>query len=170
MAIDLWVYSDESGRQESPAYFFLLGYMASAHQWTVVKRQWLAVLKDYQFQEFHAHEFFNRQRRNGSGPFDGWSDDKAMGFLDKLVSIIGSAAIHPIGAAVDVPAFFSYSTGAIIKRNTKWKTTGKPSDPYLLLFHWIVKESLSRAKSGSKVHLVFDVQEEVLAGRGRAAR
>lgn len=168
MAIDLWVYTDESGRHQSPSHFFLLGYMASAQQWTVVKRQWSAVLNQHDIEEFHAHEFFNRQRVNGSGPFDGWSDEEATAFLEKLISIIASAAIRPIGGCVDVPAFLSYSTGdrrhltgAIIKRNAKWKTTGKPSDPYLFLFHWIIKESLSRAKPEMRVHLVFDTQKQV---------
>ena len=168
MANNMWIYVDESGWHKPANYFFLLGFMAGDHQWAVIRREWSAIIKEYRVTEFHAHKFFNRQHDQGSDEFDRWSEQKSVTFMGELVKVINSARLHAIGACVNVPVFMSYSTGerkfltgAKIKKSGKWESSGRPNDPYAFVFHWIIRESLSRTTSKSNIHLVFDDQKEV---------
>ena len=165
VAVEIAVYADES-ENKAAGNFILSGYIASVRQWTKLRHRWAKVLQDHEVPEFHAHEFFNRNSGSSKNPYEGWPGEKAARFIGELALIIRTTALNPIGAALDVTAFKTFSkgerrflTGAIMKRSGKWRTSGAPSRPYMVAFHWIIREALEKSKENTTVHFTFDASE-----------
>jgi hypothetical protein len=186
LIIDLLVYSDDSKIPDSP-YLVLAGYIAGPNQWELFKTAWTGVLTDFDVPAFHAKDFFPRKLRGDAteNPYRGWDDDKAVGFLDALLSAIDELLIYPIGCAVNLPAFNAlphderrYFTGAQIDVNTrtdkppiaKFKFSGAPKRPYRMLFDGVIFEAIDWSKECvlpeelSSIHFYFDRQGTLEAG------
>ncbi|MBI4298758.1 MAG: DUF3800 domain-containing protein [Chloroflexi bacterium] len=156
-------YADESGTHSNPKYCVISGYIASPRQWKLFEADWKAVIGQYPITEFHAHEFFHRQKTQGNGQFDGWSDEQAIRLLNELTQVIHQRRMYPIGGAVEVATFNAYTKGerafltmAEVDAVGKLITSGAPSRPYQLAFVTLMTEACQRADRDMKVHFVFD--------------
>lgn len=173
---DWWAYGDETGTHEESQFCAVLGYVGSPRQWKLFRRDWRRIVgKD---QEFHAQKFFQRESwRSSKSPYHNWSDKKARDFLNQLLDIIHRQQIVPIGFAYDVADFKALDlherkllTGATnvtrtrvrkgeLKVTDKLIGSGKPSEPYMLGFNYIITEALKAAPANAKVNYVFDRRE-----------
>ena len=57
-AVEFWAYGDESGIEGNAKLCMLLGYVGAPNEWESFNVAWVAVLKKYCVQEFHAADFF----------------------------------------------------------------------------------------------------------------
>ena len=155
---ELLAYADESGTQEKPRYCSIAGWIGSPRQWRKFDEEWNRVLNKYDVPGFHATDFFSR-----SNPYRRWKIPEMHGFIRELVNALSRRRLYPIGGAVDVDAFMSYSKGerryltsANIKQSGKWVTTGAPSKPYHLAFPIFLLEATQAATDDTVVHFIFD--------------
>lgn len=126
----------------------------------------MEVLRKYSISAFHATDFFGRDKQGGRlGPYRSWSEAIAKRFLEELTSAINQRRLYPIGGAVDVTAFNSFSTGerrfltgGSWSKSGKLKSSGKPSEPYYLAFQTLLTEATRCANTDTLVHFVFDQQ------------
>lgn len=167
MVIDLFAYADESGIQDGATHCVVSGYIGSPRQWKILIRDWSDVLQQHGISEFHASPFFARKRvPRKKNPYRDWSDQQAEQFLDKLISVINQRHLYPIGGAVDITAFNSFTVGERrfltfgVFKNSKWKSSGAPSRPYQLAFGTLLLEACEKASNSAKVHFVFDQSKE----------
>lgn len=160
--LELYAYADESGVQKEPPFCVVAGYIASSRAWDAFKKAWIAVLTEYQVNEFHAKEFFGRNP--GHGQYAHFSQAKAGEFLGEIINIINQNRIYPVGGVIDVPAFKRFTlgerrffTGALPKGNRLFGS-GSPNQPYYIPFRWFIQMALAKTPIGAKVHFVFDQQ------------
>ncbi|MBI4180484.1 MAG: hypothetical protein HY528_00970 [Chloroflexi bacterium] len=169
MAVELWAYADESGLEENPKYCLIAGYIANPRQWMRFEREWKKVLGEYSVQEFHAIDFFHRKPPRGC--YKGWSEHKAKMFLGRLLAIIGSTSISPIGAIVDVADFKAnpegverFLTGAALSPSgKKWMGNTGSLQPYHLAFALLLTDAawVNHNRPDVKIHFTFDIQNIV---------
>ena len=164
VVVELRAYGDESGTHENPPYCLVAGWIGSPRQWRLFEDSWNEVLHEYSISEFHSTDFFNRKHNKSSGnPYRDWDDARSQAFLNALSNIVIERRIFPIGGAVDVKAFMSYSEGerryltsAQIKQSGKWVTTGAPTRPYQLAFPLFLTEAAQAAKGDAVIQFVLD--------------
>ncbi len=164
--LNLYAYADESGIHENPSFFVLAGYIASPRQWDIFCKDWRNVLNSFSVSEFHAKDFFQLKARQIHEQYNQWSEGKKRYFISELSKAINSHRLYPIGCAVDVKAFNSFTIGerryltggGWDHKKGIFKTTGKPSAPYFAAFHYYVRAALDRTPDKTKLHLVFDRQ------------
>lgn len=174
-----YAYADDTGTHSGgtggPAKFCsVLGYVASPRQWKAFRRDWKVALGDVC--EFHAKEFFPRAAwRSSRNPYHGWSDYQAREFLNRLLKVIDTYALKPIGGAVDIAAYMSYPledrhyiTGAVSYIHAAWngadvvvreKLTqhqSSPDRPYAVVMPGIFVECLEG--HNDKVWVTLDDQ------------
>lgn len=173
MAVEYFTYADESGLQGSPKYCLVLGFIASPRQWEIFNQEWVKVLKNYETTEFHAKDYFGRNPQGKHGLYDRWSLAKASTFLEALLSVVKPRQLYPVGGAVDVSDFNSFTlserkflTGGFINRSREWTTTGAPSKPYYFAMNYLVSEALFHVPPEVGVHFVFD-EQNVLQARAQ---
>lgn len=165
--IEHFAYADESYATEGAAHCVVAGYVASPRQWKRVKSDWQKVLDRYSVPEFHAKDFFARKNKQESehSPYRNWSDKKANQFLDELIGILAPRrALYPIGGAVNVSTFNSFSPGqrrfltnAFLRTSGKIIGTGAPNrPPYQMVFSTLLNHATDRVGKGVKVHFIFD--------------
>lgn len=164
---ELLAYADESGTHSDPSYCVVAGWIGSARQWHLFDDAWKAVLEEYGVPDFHAGPFFSRKNMNPSraNPYQGWSDDHAARFINSLVEVIAARRLNPVGGAVDIPAFMSYTKAErryftngplTLKGKFKGPITGSPNKPYQLGVMLFMTEAAQAAKADSVVRFVFD--------------
>jgi hypothetical protein len=98
----VWGYFDASGTHDSldrrgkpsPAVS-VAGYLATPLQWQRFDKKWREILNDAGVPYFHATEFVAR-----ISPFDGWSEEKRLGFIRALIDTISGNVTYGIGMAV----------------------------------------------------------------------
>lgn len=174
VTIELFAYGDESGIEDSAPYCLLLGFMGSPRQWDTFKKDWRKILNDYEIQEFHAKGFFGRdQHGQRLDHYKDWSSARAHGFLESLVQVASRRRLYPIGGAVDVKAFKSFTqaergffTGQLIWNDwnmRKWHISGAPTKPYYFAMKLFVIEALERAEPSASIHFIFDEQNVLQA-------
>ena len=179
----LKAYFDESGIHAGSPVCIVAGFVLPSERADILEREWQSrLLSKYRIAYFHAKEFEAR-----SGPFKGWSDDKAFSFQDraaKLVSDVMSNWEEPhliVGSAVVTKDFLSlpieerrWLTGGTFVESSKvprkWKKQGAPTKPYFLAFQQAVLDaakfttvdtsSYHRADPDQIVHFIFDRQNE----------
>lgn len=192
----LFSFADDSATHRDSKFSLLIGYIGSPRQWKSFNAKWDEALlplnmPDGVKREFHAHEFFNTLRWESSkSPYQGWDRDKGWAFLNRLLDIIQSHDIRPIGGATNTEDFFRCSevdrmwlTGAILETRTNWeggefivrdkfKNIHRSSRerPYFINFDGFLVEALRASKEagGANVHLIFDFNED-LEARSKAA-
>ena len=175
MAVELLTYADETGTQGNPAYCLVAGLIGSPRQWRLFDAAWNRVLGTYGVQEFHSTDFFHRKYRReaSTNPFRGWTDERAHQFLtDLLTQALLPRRLTPVGGAVNVPIFNSYTkaerryfTNAQISQDGAPVTTGAPSRPYQLGLVTLLFEAAEASRSDARVHFIMDINnnEESLA-------
>jgi hypothetical protein len=136
-------------------YCIMAGYRASPRQWKKFDDEWRATLKNAVVREFHANVFFNRRinRDPQENPYLRWTDDKAATFLGTLLDTIAKRQLHPIGCAVDVPAFHALDYGQRCALTGQLKTKGRrqPS-PYLFVFTSMVSMAVQGIHPDVEIH------------------
>ena len=152
--------------------------MASPKHWDSFNLAWRKLICDAGLREFKSKQFFGRHAAAKEGtqnPFRNWTRTEANDFLAALVRIVHNhyPRITPIGAALDVKDFRSFSwgernylTGASWDNERKrFVNQGAPTRAYPLPFHSMVGEALQEARPADcKVHFVMDEQKVVLPG------
>lgn len=156
-------YADESGTHGDKSPFCVVaGYVGSHRQWGYFEKEWLEVLGNFSVPEFHSVEFFRRRytSRSSKSPYRGWPETKASNFMTQLVSILMKRKLYPVGSAVDIKAFDSFSRGerqflsnGRLKKGTSiFVSSGAPvRPPYQLAFSTMLYVAAERGdivKSG----------------------
>ena len=161
--MDLIAYADESGTHGNAKYCIVSGYLATPRKWGLFEADWRAILRDYQITDFHSKDFFGRQKTQGRGQFDRWPEKRANELISELTQVIHKRNLNPIGGAVEVAAFNSYTKGerafmtmADVDAAGRLVTSGAPSRPYQLAFVTLMTEACQGAFGDAKVHFVFD--------------
>lgn len=161
-------YLDETGIHEGAGVCAIAGYFGGPGQWKKQGREWAAILKRYDVEEFHAKQFWAfDDHGNRVGPYKRWSAEKADAFLDELVLTIETRPkLHPISSVVVMEAWNQlsynqrrYLTGGKLV-NGKFKTSGCPSKPYFLPFHGCVVGAAGHAPIGGKAHFFLDLNKQ----------
>lgn len=166
----------------------MLGYIAADLQWEQFNELWTFALREYSVPEFHAVDFFPRQRqRSSTNPYRGWSDDLRIEFLDTLLGIRAHCRLVPIGWAVNISDFQAltyeqrrFFTGGYLETNLhvegvnteeqrtrlrrKFKTSGAPSRPYMVAFNQFLYDAWWVATDDALIHVVLDRQGALESG------
>jgi hypothetical protein len=170
---ELFVFADESGIQSSAKYCLVLGFIGSPRHWGKFEVEWEEVLDNYKITEFHAKEFFSKdKKRMRIGQYKNWTSIIADNFLEGLLSVVRSRRLYPVGGAVDVTAFNSFThderrffTGGFInQKRIKWQTSGAPSKPYYFAMNLLMVDALTNADPDANLHFIFD-EQNVLQSR-----
>ena len=169
MAIDLRAYADESGTHDDPSHCVLAGWIGSPRQWRLFDEAWGNVLTSFEVPNFHSKEFFQpNARRSPTNPYRGWSDHRASEFIDALTNVIAERHINPVGGAVNVRDFMSYSeserryfTDAPVTQSGRitGALSGSPNKPYHLGVMIFLTEAAQAARDDITVHFIFDRNE-----------
>ena len=155
---------DESGIHDRAPICVVAGYSGSTKEWKQFEAAWAPYGNA---PGFHAKRFFARDPTGKRvPPYDGWTDNQAIDYLDHLLGILKGLALIPVGALVDVRAFREYSederrymTGGSATATGKWTHSGAPTKPYYVAFWKAVTEAIDQLKIGErKVEFIFDQQ------------
>lgn len=176
MAVELWAYGDESGIQPDAPACVIAGYVGSPRHWTSLKRSWAGILQAEGVSDFHAHKFFSREEGTGQrlGDYRGWSDDRALAFIENLAWAIHYTSIRPLIGAVNVSDFMTFPKGArkfltggsfksTAGKPGKFISSGSPAQPYYLAFMRFIDHALKQSEPHTRVNFIFD-QQNVLEG------
>ncbi|MCH8994553.1 MAG: DUF3800 domain-containing protein [Chloroflexi bacterium] len=173
-----FAYADDSGTHKGSEFCLVAGYIGSPRQWKLFRRDWREALGDVP--EFHAKDFFPRAAwKSSESPYHGWDERQAAAFLDRLLGIIDSYDLRPIGGATKTEDFFSLTeaqrtwiTGATLLTRTHVHAgeaeitdkvvqhEGSPQRPYFVVFPAFFVEAMRATKSAKKprIHFYFDRQ------------
>jgi len=177
-------YGDETGTQAGAEFCGLLGYVASPRQWAKFRPEWRSIVGAGK--ELHSQKFFQREAWTSSkSPYRGWTGPKARAYLDKLLHVIHSFDVRPIGHAYHIEDFKGLTnaermilTGATRQTRTrvrvfdvgtkvdisdKFLSSGSPERIYFLGFQYFVTEALRRVPDDVIVNFVFDERPDVMA-------
>lgn len=165
VAVALRAYADESGTHNDPSYCIVAGWIGNPRRWRVFQEEWNDVIHNAGIEEFHSKVFFSRKVEDAkTNPYHDWSDERALGFISALAGAISKRLLYPVGMAVNVKAFMSYSegerryfTGAIVRQSGRFtRLTGTPNKPYHLAVPCFFDDAVDHAKSETQVHFIFD--------------
>jgi Protein of unknown function (DUF3800) len=158
----LEAYLDDSGTHSNSTICVVAGYFGGEHRWTKFDREWRRELDSQGIKEFHANRFWGRENGKMFGEYEGWSNERASKFLSKLLAIINSHRIYPIGAAVLMSEWEkltddekNYLTGAAYVSG-KYALGGAKKKSYFLPFTWAIRCVESHCNEGQRVHFFFD--------------
>lgn len=171
-----YVYVDESGIHGAADFCLVAGYLGSVVQWQRFRAAWRHVLRQHHGRDgvvFHANDFFGRKYGNEENPWRSWSDKKADDYLDELLGVIRAHKIIPVGCAVDVKAFNTYTWGdrCVLAGYTPMKvrnlTRSRPA-PYHLAVNLLIDDCVTHGAKGTDLHFVIaeqaQLQERALEG------
>lgn len=156
-------YFDESGIHKQAPVCVVAGFYGTGIAWRKFEKRWNTILLDHGLLEtgFHSKEFFGRKDKKRIGQYEGWSDQKARNLLERLVQIILSSRVFPIGYASIVADFNAlplvsrqWLTGAKFRKtNGEYISGGCPSKCYYLPFQFAALKSatLSNANATDKI-------------------
>jgi hypothetical protein len=155
---------DESGIHDGARVCVVAGYYGTQTAWVKFEEQWRRVLRDYNIEEagFHAKRFWKRKKGGDRvPPYEGWGDDRANKFIERLVNAIARNRIFPFGYGVVVEHWAALPlntrklmTGAV-HRKGRFVSSGSPNRSYYLPFMFSVAASLAHSgatETGEKVH------------------
>ena len=178
MATEGWSFADESGIEPDQGICIIGGLLATSGSWKVFRAEWEAAVKRFNDVEFHAKLFFNGQDR-----YRAWPGETRNRYFAELVAIVRSAvrqkALLPDAVAMEHEVF-----GAFTGRQRRWltgggllvetdetgirpprfefSTDGKPGRAYFVLFQHYMLRIARAAEEGTKIHFVFDNQDQYM--------
>lgn len=183
MAVNLWVYGDESGIEGDGPHCVVAGFIGSPKHWDNFNNAWESVITEAGVGEFHAREFFGRHSAKGSEkhPFHSWPADKATRFLNDLLAVIQEhrARISPLKSSLDVSDFRSFSWGerqwltggTWDHKRGKFLSSGAPTRLYHVPAQGVIGDALDHAHPADcKVHFVLDEQSVMQEGFSQIIR
>ena len=168
------IYLDESGIHEGAKICVVAGFYGKYSEFRKLENGWCKVVAGLPDGDFHAHQFFARDKYSERvGPYKGWSDKAADAFMDGLVKSIRKSYVRPVRAYIDVEEFNQRSLDERVwltfgvRSDAKWKTTGSPIRPhsvYYSPFESCVTEYFQRrAKRGSVLNAFYDQNTDIKA-------
>ena len=98
----LEVYFDESGIEKSAPLCIVAGYCAGQLDWRKCETRWRRALDKEGIETFHSKEFWGRYKGNRVKPYEGWTDERANKFLERLVCAIEQYGLMPIAHGIVV--------------------------------------------------------------------
>ena len=132
------------------------------------------MLNLYGVSAFHSKEYFNRKviadpKRN---PYLNWSEKRATSYFGDLLEVVRKHKIYPVGCAVDVRAFESYSyrercvlAGYISKASRR---KSRDPVPYHLAFRLTLTDAIETAAPNTELHIIIAEQTEYQQRAGEA--
>jgi hypothetical protein len=148
-------YFDESGLDERSKIFCIAGYVAESGNWFELTRTWKSLLAEAGVACFHMADFENRQ-----GEFEGWTNEKRIGFINDLITLVNSTDVWGIASAVVRPDYDRLSAEFIAQGKVTPHWYGHP---YLLAFQHCLIETCVHATDlhpSEKIAFVFDQQAD----------
>jgi hypothetical protein len=174
VAFDTSVYGDSAGTRDNP-YTALCAYIGKPRAWKAMNRDWSDVIKPRGLQEVHAVDLFAHSHyatSDSRNPYKDWSLYDIKVFIDELAEAIRKhrRSIRPISIVVKNDDFHSLdpgerrllTSGRFLhwdNQGMKWKTSGKPSEPYMLVLQALMKRAFEMSDPNSKVHFIFDTSD-----------
>ena len=154
----LRAYMDDSGTHKGSPYCLVAGYWGGASQWVKVEREWRRVLNKYRVPEFHAKQYWGRDKNQERvGPYRGWDDIRRRNFLFELLTVIGDHKIYPFAHGVLRSEWEKKSAedrqmycGA---GSTKLVA---PDNPMFMALNTCILRTVDYCKPGVVMHFVFD--------------
>lgn len=169
VALRQFVYADESGIHEGAKVCLIAGYRGSPSQWARFDKDWRVALAKHGVKEFHSNIFFNRKviKSPEKNPYLKWSDAKARQYLGELLMAIRKRRIRPVGCAVVVRDFDSYSWGerAVMAGYGELPQRRKLREqpvPYHLAFYLMMGDVLQHVDERTEIELVLAEHDEYL--------
>lgn len=172
--LQTFAFGDGCGTRNRP-YTVVCAYIGKPWAWNSMNLDWEAVYKAKGLREVHAVELFSRRhyvKASSNNPYKDWSLYDVKVFIDALATAVHKhqKTIRPISIVVNNLDFHSLShrekrlltTGRFLHwnhRNMQWLTSGKPSEPYMLVVQTLMKRVFEISDQRSRVHFVFDRQE-----------
>jgi hypothetical protein len=163
----LRAYIDESGVHDGAKICCVSGYFGGVNQWKKFEREWQPILDRAGVKEFHAKQFWARDRGNRVGAYKSWDDERADKFISELIAVIQGCRIFPMSAAVVTDTWQAlnageqrYLTGEFFE-NGKTLIGGAPGKPYFLPFAFCIQIAARHCKSGLKVDYSFDLNHSL---------
>jgi hypothetical protein len=148
----------------------MAGWFGSPRQWRKFHDEWDSILKEFRVPEFHSKDFFHRDHNTSpTNPYRGWSPETAERFTNELTRAIAVRELHPIGAAIDVQVFMSYSVGERrflthggVKPSGRitGPNMGTPGKPYHTAMFLCIGEAVMAAQPPTQVYFVFDQNDQ----------
>lgn len=155
-------YMDDSGSHDDSHNCVVAGYFGPVSEWRKLELQWKPILRRYKVSEFHAKNFWARDKGKPVGEYRGWSNRKISEFIDRLLSVVESRKIYPFASGVLRSEWEKHNlawrrvwTGA-----TPEHPSGAPSKPIFLGFVTNVIRITSYCKPGMVVNFVFDQNKQ----------
>ena len=136
----LRAYMDDSGTHAGSPYCLVGGYWGGTGQWSKFGREWDKILKAFNVPEFHAKQFWARDRnKDRVGPYKGWDDNRRESFLSQLLDVIGAHKIYPFAHGVSRRAWEQLSE---VQQRAICGPSGKeytaPNNPMFVAFRTCV--------------------------------
>ena len=168
----LHAYLDDSGTHNSSPVCVVAGYFGTEEHWEAFDREWRKTLDDNGQKEFHANRFWSHVRGSsrqhsaelkGVSEYRGWDKERCDRFVGRLLSIIESHRVFPIGCAVAMEQWKSLTqderavlTGAKYDSRGKLTTTGAPNKTYFLPFRYSILAAIDHCTGEERLHCSFD--------------
>ena len=165
------MFGDGSGTSDKP-YSVVCAFLGKPRAWSAMNSDWEAVYKSRGLPEVHAVELFSNRHYatpQSKNPYKDWPDAEVRIFIDELASAVRKhrRSIKPIAIAVNNRDFHALrprekqllTSGRFLHWNLqrmKWRSTGKPSEPYMLVLQTLMKRAFDISDEESKVHFVLD--------------
>jgi hypothetical protein len=172
VAFEMLAYSDESGSEPDQKFCLIAGFASRPDIWQSLEAEWAKVLKDHDVPEFKSTRYFARDSLgNRVGEYAGWSDERATEYRDRLLGIISTHVLLPVGAAVEHRAFGAltigerrFLTGGRLRKDKphKWKRTGAPSKPYMFAMLAAVGSVVQELRDYGSVRVNFFFDENTV--------
>lgn len=163
MALDEFVYTDESGTHAGARWCMSAGYAGDPIQWQLFNAGWRkAMAASGAYEPFHAREFFRRKKWTNKkfNQFVGWDDARAARLIARLGGVINAYRIHAVGAGVDVEAFHSLPPEEQVLFTGHQPREGKVAAPYYMVSWLSTSAAIASVPRGTTVWFkIADHQE-----------
>ena len=161
---------DDTGTHDGAEYCSCIGAVSGVQPWRRFDREWKRELRRFGVEEFHARRFFARDSEgNRVPPYRGWSDEKALDFLDSMTSLFRAMKAGIVGSAVETKVFFdlpeverAFWTGQVIHQETGQRLgTGAPNKPFIFAFAVALVWALDFGRSRTTLGVVLDQSDSL---------
>jgi len=160
---------DESGINPESKVCIVAGFLGEVDQWESLERAWMATLRKYGLDCFHAIVIFARGKdRPLRSPYKEWGNERTDEFLTELIRIINDHEIKLVGSAVVKEDFYDLNqkerrllTGATFNhKKRKIDTSGKPNHPYFAGLAFAIQHTTKVEPSGDVIEFMMDRQAQ----------
>jgi len=154
----LRAYMDDSGTHNDSPYCLIAGYWGGINQWRQFEHERQRVLRAYNVPEFHAWEYWARDKnKERVGPYKGWDDTRRKTFLFALLTIIGKYKIYPFAHGVSRSEWNKRSTEErkLLCGGERGNLTA-PNNPMFMAFQTCVIRTSAYCDPDVAMHFVLD--------------